>query len=164
MSECHCQIYEISPWLYKAPRQGDFFLMDVVARSNLPHRHIEIFNRMRLNLHLITASDIVVADSRKTILPNIFNRKNYRDSKLNWPQVQNLPQQWNNIYVQVLREVIQPKLNNTPLGKWEYEGHQIWNYFCDDNDVMYHRLVVTNWDTYTPADVVCRRGLRIIGD
>ena len=87
---------------------------------------------MRLNLQLITASDIVVVDSSKTILPNIFKGINHPISDFNWPQIHNLPQQWKIIFVQILREVTQPQLSNTPIGKWKHKGHQTWNYFCDE--------------------------------
>ena len=85
------QITEIQPWLYEPPREGDFFLMDIILRSETPKDDQEIFNRVRLNLKIITAADIVIADSRSKILPNILDRVNERDSTFNWPQTQQLP-------------------------------------------------------------------------
>lgn len=95
MTECHTQIHETNPWVYKLPREGEFFLMGIILRSNLPQTDQEIFNRVRLNMKLLTASDIVCADSRSTILPNIFNGKNYRSSSYNWPTTQCLPKNGN---------------------------------------------------------------------
>ena len=77
MSECHTQIHEVNPWTYKPPRVGDFFLTDIILRSQLSQENKEICNRVRLNLKLLTASDIVPADSHNAILPNIYDGKNF---------------------------------------------------------------------------------------
>ena len=76
MTECHTQIHESEPWLYNAPRQHDFFLMDIVLRSGIPDDHQEIFNRIRINLRLITASDVVVVDSGTKLLPYLYDGMN----------------------------------------------------------------------------------------
>ena len=52
--------------------------MDIILRSETPKDDQEIFNRVRLNLKLITAADIVIADSRSKILPNILDGVNER--------------------------------------------------------------------------------------
>ena len=70
-SECHVQLQETESWTYSAPRRNDFFLMDVVLRSSISQEHKEIFNRVRLNLRLLTASDIVLADKSTKFIPSI---------------------------------------------------------------------------------------------
>ena len=42
MSECHTQIHEVNPWTYKPPLVGDFFLMDIILRSQLSQENKEI--------------------------------------------------------------------------------------------------------------------------
>ena len=64
MSECNAILHDIEPWIYKPPRQNDFFLMDVVMRSDLPDNYKEICNKVRMNMRLLTASDLVAADSK----------------------------------------------------------------------------------------------------
>jgi len=107
--------------------------MDVVLRSNLPQHHKEIFNRVRLQLRLITASDIVVCSSSSRILPNILQGKNYRTSSYNWPTPHDLPKKWYDIFIDVIKSVIRPQLQSTPLGRWTSVGHQKWKYFIDPN-------------------------------
>ena len=65
--------------------------MDIILRSRLSQENQEFFNRVRLNLKLLTASDIVRADSHNIILPNIYDGINYRKSNINWPTQQELP-------------------------------------------------------------------------
>lgn len=78
-------------WTYDPPRQHDFFLMGVLLRSNLPQRQIEIFNRVRLNLRLLTASDIVICNYGTKILPNLLKGINNPYSTYNWPEYHDLP-------------------------------------------------------------------------
>ena len=54
LTECHTQFHQYEPWLYSVPRQHDLFITDEVPRSNMPQSHIKIFNRVRLNLRLLT--------------------------------------------------------------------------------------------------------------
>ena len=65
--------------------------MDIILRSRLSQENQDFFNRVRLNLKLLTASDIVRADSHNIILPNIYDGINYRKSNINWPTQQELP-------------------------------------------------------------------------
>ena len=131
-SECHVQIKETDPWIYKPPRVGDFFLMDIVQRANLTKEHKEIFNRVRMNLRLLTASDIVCAGDRTRIIPHILKGTNTRQSSLNWPNVMEIPPQWIDIFYNIVINVIQPQLQSTPLGEWIYDGHQSFDTFSSD--------------------------------
>lgn len=71
-SDSKVQIKESNTWVYSSPRCYDFFLMDVMTKSNIPLEHKEIFNQVRINLRLLTASDIVKAHRGTEILPNIM--------------------------------------------------------------------------------------------
>lgn len=84
--ECNVRIHEFTPWVYRPPRDHDFFLMDEAYRSDLPDNYKENFNRVRINLRLLTVSDIVVADSRSKIIPSIFKGQHTRSSTYNWPK------------------------------------------------------------------------------
>ena len=123
-SESHVRLRESDPWIYKPPRQNDFHLMDVVLRSNLTQEQKEIFNRVRLNLKLLTASDIVRVDKSTEIVLSVLNGVNNRCSTLNWPNVMTLPDKWMDIFCMVINQVIKPQLQSTPLGKWISQGHQ----------------------------------------
>ena len=92
-SDCKVQMRESAPWIYQLPRCNDFFLMDIVALSEITMEHKEIFNRVRLNLKLLTASDIIKAHRGAEILPNILKGESKRTSTLNWPQVADIPKQ-----------------------------------------------------------------------
>lgn len=94
MTECNTQIYEYEPWIYIPPRQHDFFLMDIVMRSPIPDSHKVIFNQVRINMHLLNASDIMIIDSPKKNLPSIYDGNHCRTSTYNWPTKQILPTQW----------------------------------------------------------------------
>lgn len=117
--------------MYKCPRRFDFFLMDVVLRSDLSKEHQEIFNRVRLNLRLLTASDIVCTDKRTRIHPDILRGRNARGSELNWPNMMDIPKSWYEIFQNVLKNVISPQLQSTPLGPWIDEGHQSFENYVD---------------------------------
>ena len=123
------RLKELLPWLYTQPRDNDFHLMNVVLRSSIPQEDKEIFNRVRLNLKLLTATDIVNIESSTKISKQILKGKNYWMSVFNWPNVVELPKQWYEVFQMVLRQVIQPQLNSTPLGKWNSHGHQRLNHF-----------------------------------
>ena len=138
MSECHIQIHEVHPWIYKLPRDGDFFLMDVILRSQLSQENQEIFNRVRLNLKLLTVSDIVRAGSHNIILPNIYDGINYRKNNLNWLTQQKLPLKWYEKFKHILKNIIYHQLESTSLGKWVDKGHQTWEYFCYENHKIVH--------------------------
>ena len=120
----------------QTPRQNDFFLMDVVMRSELPANYKEIFNRVRINMRLLTASDVVVADSTYKILLHISNGIHCRKSKYYWPQKQHLPKKWQNMFNDVIRNIIREKLRSTPLGKWESDGHKKFHYGTDANGIV----------------------------
>ena len=62
--------------------------MDIILRSRLSQENQDFFNRVRLNLKLLTASDIVRADSHNIVLPNIYDGIYYRKSFTNWPTQQ----------------------------------------------------------------------------
>ena len=85
-SESHVQLRETKPWIYEAPRDNDFFLMTMSMRSNISQEQKEIFNRMRLNLKLLTAADIVLPEHATKFDPNILFGINKRNSDLNWPK------------------------------------------------------------------------------
>ena len=98
--------------------------MDVVLRSNLTQEQKEIFNRVRLNLKLLTASDIVRVDKSTEIVLSVLHGVNNRCSTINWPNVMTLPDKWMDIFRMVINQVIKPQLQSTPLGKWISQGHQ----------------------------------------
>ena len=163
MTECYTQINEIKPWLYEPPREGDFFLMDIILRSETPKDDQEIFNRVRLNLKIITASDIVIADSRSKILPNILEGVNERNSAFNWPENQQLPKKWYDIFGNILKTVIRSQLHSTPLGKWVGKGHQRWKNYCDSQNNIIAKEIDEDISGLTPVDITRRRTTRIIG-
>ena len=70
------------------PRDYIFFLMDVVYRSDIPDDQKAIFNRVRLNMRLLTASDIVVADPPLKSY-QAFSRVNIQDEALSIGQPNN---------------------------------------------------------------------------
>ena len=164
MTECHTQIHEVEPWLYKPPRVGDFFLMDIILRSNTPQEHQEIFNRVRVNMRILTASDIIIADSKSSILPNICEGEKFRASTYNWPETQKLPKKWQQFFNDILHTLIQSQLQNTPLGKWISKGHQQWNYYCDENNDIIARTQYDNdMNNLIPVDIIDKRGIKVIG-
>ena len=138
MSECHTTLHQYDAWEYVPPRTHDFFLMDIILRSNLPKNHQEIFNRVRINLRPLTASDIVLCTSGTKLLPDLLLGKNHRKSNLHWPTVQKLPKKWIEIFCHRLINIIAPQLQSTPLGSWLHKGHQQWQHFCTPNSTAIH--------------------------
>ena len=137
--------------------------MDIILRSETPKEDQEIFNRVRLNLKIITASDIVIADSRSKILPNILEGVNERNSVLNWPENQHLPKKWYDIFGNILKTVIRSQLHSTPLGKWIGKGHQRWKNYCDSQNNIIEKEIDEDKNGLTPVDITRRRTTRIIG-
>ena len=133
--------------------------MDVILRSSLSQEHQEIFNRVRLNLRLLTASDLVIADRGTQFIPDILKGHNPRKSTLNWPQVMKLPPSWIDTFRNILINVIQPQLQPTPLGRWTEPGHQKFLTYADitNTDIVSHDTflslpspIKTN---YAPVDI-----------
>ena len=81
MTECHTNLHQYDAWTYQVPRQHDFFLMDIILRADIPQTYKEIFNRVRLNMQLLTVSDIVISTTRSSFLPDILRGTNPRSSK-----------------------------------------------------------------------------------
>ena len=116
--------------------------MDIIQASDLSQEHQEIFNRIRLNLRLLTLSDMVVADSTSRLLPDLLKGINHRKSKFNWPTEQQLPPSWMNIFRHTIQHVIRPHLLNKALGKWTHDGHQLWIHSSHPD---------TNYETIPPC-------------
>ena len=155
MTECHTTLQQYNEWVYTPPRQHDFFLMDILLRSNLPQSHIEIFNRVRLNLRLLTASDIVICNSGFKILPNIFQGINNRHSSYNWPTYHTLPKKWMEIFYNILRTTIKAQLNSTHLGHWISNSHQKWLTYLDTSGQIVHVDAQNEIPVhFTPIDII----------
>ena len=132
LTECHTQFHHYDPWLYSVPRQHDFLL----------------------NIKWLTASDIVYCDRGNKILPHILQGYNYRKSSYNWPNEYELPKKWIQTFSQIIKEVTQPQLFSTPLGKWIRDGHQKWAYFLDFNKQIISCLEnESNHLGITPVDI-----------
>ena len=127
MTDCKATLEPTSQdHLYKPPRTHDFFLMDIVFASNISEEAKNIFNQIRTHLQLVTAADLVEVGSNGTILQNIYDMKNFRHSKWEWPRVLPFPETWKETWTSVLKNIIQEKLWNQPLGQWVRESHQSW--------------------------------------
>ena len=131
-SESHVRLREEDPWIYDHPREQDFHLMDVVLRSDITQEQKEIFNRKRLNLRLLMASDIVMINSPNKISSHILKGVNTRESILNWPKVMNLLESWIGTFRMVLKQVVVPQMQSTPLGRWIGAGHQRFHYYNEN--------------------------------
>lgn len=127
ISLCNATLREQQPWTYTPPRHNDFFLNYVVFRSNIPNEHKQIFNEVRIHLHLINASDIVSLNSGTRILPNIINGFNNRGSSLQWPNTLPFPLEWIKIWKNIVITIIQPILQTSPLEAWTSQTHQVWH-------------------------------------
>ena len=115
-------------------------------------------------MRILTASDIIIADSKSSILPNICEGEKFRASTYNWPETQKLPKKWQQFFNDILHTVIQSQLQNTPLGKWISKGHQQWNYYCDENnDIIARTQFDDNMDNLIPVDIIDKRGIKVIG-
>ena len=137
------------------------FLIDIIHNSDMPQEHQKIFNRVRINLRLLTLSDIVVADSPTRILTDIYKGFNHRISTFNWSVKQEIPHEWMNIFQQTLRNVIMPHLQNNSLGKWTSEGHQKWQHF--ENSHTSYVTLDNPSHSDLPVDIVLHRRRPIIG-
>ena len=125
ISLCNATLREQQPWIYTPPRLNDFFLNYIVCRSNIPSEHKQIFNEVRIHLHLITASDIVSLNSGAKILPNILRGINNRSSSLQWPNTLPFPPHWITIWKNIVTTIIQPIIQTSPLGAWTSQTHQV---------------------------------------
>ena len=121
--------------------------MDVVLRSSVAQEQKEFFNRVRLQLRLLTASDIILAHKSKKITDGILNGINKRHSEMNWPNKMELPNKWYETFNMILRQVIEPQLQSTPLGKWKDVGHQRLQWYRNEDD-----STVINWNEYRDLD------------
>ena len=86
----------------------------------------------------MTAADIVLSNSGTRIHPDILQGQNHRASSLKWPNVHDVPKGWIELFRSVLINIIAPKLQSYPIGKWMHNGHQRWQYFKRGNNVTYY--------------------------
>ena len=114
-SESHIKLQEADPWVYSPPRDNDFYLMDVVLRSSIIQEQMDIFNRVRLNLTLLKASDIVMVDKSKKMSQDIINGNNLQESTLNWMNKAAAPASWMDIFNMVVKQVKPPHLCQVPI-------------------------------------------------
>ena len=127
MTDCKATLEPTSiDHLYTPPRANDVFLMDLVFESNISDEAKNIFNQIRTHLQLLTAADVVEVGSNGTILQNIYDMKNFRQSKWEWPCVLPFPETWRETWTSVLKNIIQERLWNKPLGQWISDSHQQW--------------------------------------
>ena len=144
--------------------------MDTVIQSDLTDTQKEIFNQVRLRLKLLTASDIVLANSGTRIHPDVLQGTNHRASSFQWPNVHEVPKTWIELFRSVLINIIAPKLQSYPLGKWTYDGHQRWQYYMRNKNVYYYEYSKLYIDTpqtrrdvsMSPVDILAR-GCKILG-
>ena len=147
----------------KVPCQHDFFLMDIILLADIPQTYKEIFNRVRLNMQLLTVSDIVISTTRSSFLPDILRGTNPRSSKFIWPTPQTLPNKWLSIFKQLLLTVIKDQLNSTPLGHWITHDHQTWNYIVVSKEILHIQSVSKEIIPTTFVDMVLHPKLKCIG-
>ena len=127
-NSCNATIVEMNPWTYQPPRQHDFFIQEVFVNSDFNDDIIQQLNEVRLYMNLLTASDIVLLSSGHTILPNILQGANHRQSKLEWPRSTAIPAIWIQTWKTAIELVIVPLLREQPLGPWTHPTHQHWPY------------------------------------
>ena len=71
-------------WTYVSNRKNDAHIMDLLL-PNIPNKTVHHkLNTCRIDLQLITVSDMVDVLGRR-VLPNIIDGSNHRKSRLYWP-------------------------------------------------------------------------------
>ena len=113
-------------------------------QTNLSTKSKQQLNEVRLYLKILTASDIVALGENDNILPTIFNRYNTRNSSLEWPICDAVPQEWITLWQHALINFISPKLRSKPLGEWVAPTHQVWPFQTNTD-----KTVIVNKNVYT---------------
>ena len=117
-SSCHATFVEHDQWVYKATRENDFLLQELVQLSNLSDDDKTKFNEIRMCLEVLTAFDSVTLGSSTKILKSIKAGINMRHSSLTWPECDPFPPSWITIWNQAIDTIFSPALQRRPLGKW----------------------------------------------
>ena len=138
VGECGCHLI-IGNQAYKLPRKNDFWLMDIVEAAPLEDTTKIIFNQIRLWMKVATASDIVTIDKGTSILPGVWQLQNNRNSRWNWPIMEEPVKSWREVWNSVLRSIILPELRKHPLGAWVGSTHQQWTTTAD-HDVQHIQM------------------------
>ena len=159
LESCNASLIEHDPWTITLPRHNDFFLNHLVYQSNISDENKIIFNEIRIHMKLITASDIVALDSKTKILPNIYECRNHRSSNLSWPNTLPFPSAWKSTWKNILRTIIQPRLETSPLGNWIGVTHQTWTSMTTytqnlitENSIVYKRIEGGRRNRYEQSD------------
>ena len=129
---CKVKIKAVDEIFYELPRQGDKFIMDIVTETELPQRRIEIFNKVRLYLQVISLSDLVLVGSKCTIIPAIRKGDRSRTSRWLWPNIEDIPNEWKKIWTDIMESILVPYLQVSPLHEWIGETHQNWMATTDE--------------------------------
>lgn len=80
-------------------------------------------------------------------------------STLNWPNIVKVPDSWLDTFRMIVRQVIEPQLQSTSLGRWIKSGHQrLSNYESRSNlkIITYHcykQLDPGDQKNYTPVEL-----------
>lgn len=112
---------------YKLPRENDKYIMDIVLASGQTEKDLLRFNRVRMNMQLLSLSDIVLKDG-KTLHSHFHKRGGlYRTSKFKWPRREKLNREWVKLFYRIIDDVIRPYLadEKNHLGDWISESHQV---------------------------------------
>ena len=160
LCDCNATITPTKVKKYKYPRESDRFFMQLIYASSLSIHEKEIINQIRIKLRILTLSDIVEVGSSSSILSPIWKAKAVRESTWKWPIVLDFPDTWIATWKDALINIIEPHLNNNPLGRWIVDSHQTWKYKASENgqyiqvdDCIYERFTTTRQSKFIPSSV-----------
>ena len=160
LSDCKATLHATNYDTYKAPREGDQFFMDIIYASHLDHEKKEIINQIRISLQILTLADIVAVGSSTNILPAIRQAIQIRDSKWEWPRVLEYPSSWIDLWKSAINDIIEPALQNKPLGQWNNQSHQRWPYRSNSQGTIissttgtYEKLTTTRISKFIPTSI-----------
>jgi hypothetical protein len=144
--------YYPGQWLPTQARKNDKFLMELFMKLQSNNKDMEILNRCRLFLQVITLSDITNAEGDRIIKEAKKGRPlGSRPSSLLWPN-QGSPSQadwkvWSH-YISLLE--VNGKLH-CPLGPWIGPTHQTWHHQYDPLTGLVYDLQGPSLKCYLPT-------------
>ena len=86
--------------------------------------------------------------------------KNLRTSTFKWPRVGKIPKKWIPIWKTALYDIILPKLQSQPLGRWVAPTHQRWHYTTVESKAYVSSEVATYYQSHHLQRSRYKQGLK----
>jgi hypothetical protein len=139
-------------WTPDIQRINDVMLMDYFITLKYKPKTLQVLNRCRIYLQVLSLSDITSADG-KEIIPQVLigDKLSDRKSNLEWPTQQKHPKNNWIIWASALNHIHTRNRLKNKLTTWLSEPHQSWFWYMNPiRSIIYHNPYDNIWYSGAP--------------